>query len=305
MVDEMEAGNLRVVLTVGGNPMASFPQPARFAEACRRLDAVVTLDVIGNDMTDLATHVLPTAGQLERADLPLWLNLMQPVVYGQYTPAVLPLPRGRKPIWWYAGRLARALGHDVLPGGIDPGDATDDDILRPIVDASRSDFETLARRPTGHIADEQVFGWVHDALPGGRWRLAPPELVAQLDVDRQPAPLVLIPRRQVRHLNSGLSDIGSGGRRDEPDILLHPADAEARGIADGDPVVVSSGAGSVEGIAKVTAQIRQGAMSVPHGFSAPNVGHLISNDDHVDPLTGMVLQSSLPVEVHRAAASVS
>jgi anaerobic selenocysteine-containing dehydrogenase len=80
-------------------------------------------------------------------------------------------------------------------------------------------------------------------------------------------------------------------------VLIHPTDADERGIADGAAVVVESGAGSLRGIARVTPDIRRGSVSVPHGYRNPNVGRLISNDDHIDPLTGMVLQSSLPVEV--------
>src|SRR5262249_50746934 len=64
-------------------------------------------------------------------------------------------------------------------------------------------------------------GWVStNVLPGGRWRLAPEQLVAQLATVAPPAAFSLIPRRQVRHLNSAYRDLG-----DQPDVLVHPADA--------------------------------------------------------------------------------
>jgi hypothetical protein len=61
-----------------------------------------------------------------------------------------------------------------------------------------------------------------------------------------------------------------------------------------------SGAGSVFGVAKVTEDIRSGAVSVPHGFSEPCVSDLISNEEGLDPLTGMTLQSGVPVVVRKS-----
>jgi anaerobic selenocysteine-containing dehydrogenase len=301
--DEIDAGNLRVLFVVGGNPMTAFPQPERFAAAARRLDALVVLDVVANATSRVASHVLPCPGPLERADLPLWLNLMQPMVFGQYTPAVLPRPSGRKPLWWWAAQLGRRLDHEILPAGLDPDVATDDDVLRPIADGSRTDFETLRNSPTGHVADDAVFGWVHSILPSGRWRLAPPPLVEQLTHERRPTSLVMIPRRQVKHLNSALTELEVPGSANRPEVLIHPADANERGIADNAVVLVTSDAGALRGVARLTPDIRPGAVSVPHGYGDPNVGHLVSDIRDVDPLTGMVLQSSLPVEVERVEAT--
>ena len=300
MVDEIEASRLKILFVVGGNPATAFPQPERLANAFRKLDALVVLDVVENQTGIQATHVLPCPNQLERADLPLWLNLMQPAVFGQYTPAVIEPPGECRPIWWYFGQIGRILGLDVLPGGLDPDETIDDDILRPIADASRTSFETLKASPVGHVAEQSVFGWVHEILPDGRWRLAPSELVSQLAAPRRDTGLLLIPRRQGRHLNSGMADTGAGGTRDMPEILINSQDADLLEIADRSLVEVMSGAGSIVGVAKVTDDIRSGAVSVPHGFSDPCVSDLISNEG-LDPLTGMTLQSGVPVVVRRSS----
>jgi hypothetical protein len=42
---------------------------------------------------------------------------------------------------------------------------------------------------------------------------------------------------------------------------------------------------------------------IPHGWLEPNVGRLTSAEHEIDPLTGMVLQSGLAVDVERAPAS--
>ena len=53
-------------------------------------------------------------------------------------------------------------------------------------------------------------------------------------------------------------------------------------------------------MASIDEGIARGAVSIPHGFDGPgepNVGELISDTMDVDPLTGMVLQSGLPVSI--------
>jgi anaerobic selenocysteine-containing dehydrogenase len=141
---------------------------------------------------------------------------------------------------------------------------------------------------------------VEASLPDGRWRVAPPELVEQLAklAERQPGPeLVLVPRRQPRHMNSLLRDAGASGRLDEPVVLLHPDEAYAQGVADGEAVVVRSSDGAMRGVARHDPQIRRGVVSVPHGWPGEaHVGRLVSGRVG-DPLTGMVRLSGVPVEI--------
>jgi anaerobic selenocysteine-containing dehydrogenase len=80
-------------------------------------------------------------------------------------------------------------------------------------------------------------------------------------------------------------------------VLIHPDDAAPVGIADGARVRITSRYGSTQGIASVTDAVRTGAVSVPHGFGEPSVARLTTGAAELDPLTGMVLQSGLAVEV--------
>lgn len=125
----------------------------------------------------------------------------------------------------------------------------------------------------------------------------------QLEALAPPAPLVLVPRRQLRHLNSQLREPAAtaGARPDLPEVLVHPADAEAAGVVHGQAVEVRSGAGAIVGMLRVDEEIRRGVVSMPHGYAQPNVGNLTSGRVGVDPLTGMVLQSGVPVELAPAS----
>lgn len=301
LADEIESGALRVLLVHGGNLLTALPDAARVARALPQLEVLAVCDVVETATTRAATHVLPATGQLERADLPSFVDLLQPAVVAQYTPAVVPPGAQRRPAWRVFAQLARDLGHDLL-GGLDPAQAGDDDALAPLARHGHLPLEALKAADGPVIASGPVFGWVRDVLPEGRWRIAPAPLVEQLATLPTPPPLALVPRRQLRHVNSELAGDGTAdGRRDTPDLLVHPDDAAAAGIRDGAEVVVRSGHGEVTAVAVVTDDIRPGAVSLPHGYAETNVNLLSTAGERVDPLTGMVTFSSVPVTLTPAA----
>lgn len=297
MTDEIEAGNLRALIVCGGNPVRSFPETSRVEAALGQLDVLAVADVIETDTTALATHVLPVAGQLERADIPLYIDQFVSCVSTRFTEAVVEPGAERKPMWWVFAELADRLGYRALPDGLEPATCQDVDLLRVIGDRSRSTFDHIAENRVV-VEAPAVFGWVLDrVLPESGWRVAPAPLVRQLSTLGEPSPLVLITRRQPTRLNSAVPG-GSAGRVDLPQVVLHPDDAAASGIDEGAEVEVSnSSSGSVRGMARLDANIRQGAISIPHGFDKPNVGRLTSSSVAVDELTGMVLQSGIPVTI--------
>jgi anaerobic selenocysteine-containing dehydrogenase len=292
LADEIEAGNLRALFVVGGNPVTSFPDAGRIRGALQQLDVLAVSDIVASETTALASHVFACADSLERADFPQYIDAHLPAVATQYSAAVVPPGADRKPLWWPFAQLGRRLGLDLIRG-LDPDTCTDDDLLRTVASRGRLSFEELKAANGPVVADDAVFGWVEGMLPDGRWRVAPAPLVAQLADLADPPSLVLIPRRQPRHVNSAID--AAAPRPDQPLIEIHPSDAAAAGITDGGSVRVTSRSGSLVGVAKVGAGIRRGAVSIPHGFAAPNVSTLTTGARDTDPLTGMVLQSGVAV----------
>jgi len=67
----------------------------------------------------------------------------------------------------------------------------------------------------------------------------------------------------------------------EPWVLLHPDDAAAAGIADGDAVVVESAGASVALRSRVSDAVRRGDVFVPRGFDATPVNKLTDGDPRV------------------------
>jgi len=107
--------------------------------------------------------------------------------------------------------------------------------------------------------------------PSGRVELAPQPLVADLarvleGLDDEPE-LVVVGRRQMRSSNSWLHNVPSLMKgRERCTLQLHPEDAAAHALGDGDRCEIASDAGAVEAVVEITDAVRRGVMSLPHGW---------------------------------------
>jgi anaerobic selenocysteine-containing dehydrogenase len=298
--DEIEAGNIRAFLNLGGNLLTAFPDENALRPALEGLEVFASLEIIGNETTALSTHVLPTKDQLERADVTLW-DALSPRVAAQFTPAVLDPVGERRSAWWVLSELCRRLGPAAggLPGADGEPEGGDLERLAEFAGHARCSFETLVGAGYVEVDAGLPARWVDEHVERlGGWRLAPPLLVKQLQglhpgaaSRRGERSLLLVPRRQKRHVNAQFLYLG-----DSPEALLHPEDAAALGIGDGQRLVIRSERGEVSAIARLDGGIRGGTISVPHGHEHSNVNRL-TDAAAVDPITGMAHYSGLPVQV--------
>jgi anaerobic selenocysteine-containing dehydrogenase len=304
MVDEIEAGNLRALVVGGGNPLHALPDIERTRAAFASLEVLAVVDVAESELTAMATHVLPATGQLERADLMLAEHVS--IRSGtQYTPAVVPPGGERQPVWWMFGQLARRMGADIL-GGAAPDTLTDELFLAGVLGHSTLDAATVVRAGPHGVDVPHEYGWVAgELLPGGRWQLAPVELVGRLSLHRvdngDQDELLLTNRRDVRRLNAVDYASEPLGRAEDPAARLHPDDAAARGVDDGDLVRIASAHGHIDIVVRLDPGIRPGTVSVNHARGHSPVAALTSRIDGVDPLTAMPRASALPVRLHPLA----
>jgi anaerobic selenocysteine-containing dehydrogenase len=284
LADEIRAGNIRAFLNLGGHLVTAFPNTDDLVPALESLDVFATIEIIENETTALSTHVLPTKDQLERADVTIW-DFLLPRVAAQHTPAVVDAVGDRRSTWWVLAELGRRLGYDLAPA-----DATDDARLAGIASSGRRSFDEIVAHGWAEAGHTIPDAWVdrHIEHMGG-WRLAPRLLVEQLHALDSPAPLVLVPRRQARHLNSQFDYLG-----ERAEVLLHPDDARAAGIGDGQEVVVRSAHGELAGVANIDPSVRKGAVSIPHGHQVANVNRLTGKNE-IDLVTGMARYSGVPV----------
>jgi anaerobic selenocysteine-containing dehydrogenase len=261
--------------------------------ALQRLEVFATTEIINNETTELATHVLPTKDPLERPDITIH-DILSSRVSVQHTPAIVEPVGDRRSMWWVFAELGRRLGYELGTLG-DPATSSDEDVLAVLLAGARTTCDEVVAKGWAEVPRELPAPWVdrHIERMGG-WRLAPPLLVDQLAALEPPAPLVLVPRRQRKKLNGQLDFLG-----EPPEIFIHPDDGAAAGVVNGQRVIVRSVNGELTGIAKVNDSIRRGAVSIPHGHHAANVNSLTNKDD-IDVVTGMVRYSGIPVSLHPA-----
>ncbi len=96
--------------------------------------------------------------------------------------------------------------------------------------------------------------------------------------------------------------------------LLNPRAMEKLGVEEGDLVVVDSGFGKVEAVVEASDGVQPGVVALAFGWGDPsdergvrekgtNVQTLIPDDVRYDPITGLALQSAVPVNIYARAGS--
>ncbi|MEV6384037.1 molybdopterin oxidoreductase family protein [Streptomyces sp. NPDC051773] len=158
----------------------------------------------------------------------------------------------------------------------------------------------------------------------GRIELLPGPIVDDLPrlrtaLRERPDGLVLIGRRHLRSNNSWLHNIPAlTGGTNRCTLHIHPDDADRLGLADGDSVRIKGAGGEVTAPAEVTDVVRQGVVSLPHGWGHDRPGTRMSHaavdpgvnvnqlldGSLLDPLSGNAVLNGIPVELSRAGATL-
>jgi anaerobic selenocysteine-containing dehydrogenase len=343
LADEIETpgeGQVRALFTISGNPCLSTPNAGRLTAALDQLELLVCIDVYVNETTRHADVILPGPSPLERPHYDLALYQLAVRNVANYTPAPLesPVPQEWETLLRLTGVVtgqgpdadiaaidafvaSQLAGGEAVPEGrVGPERLLDILLRKGPYDLTLDDLEAAP-----HGVD---LGPLQPRLPAalrtpsGRVELAPepivadvPRLVASLDAARDG--FVLIGRRQLRSNNSwmhNLTPLVKGKPRCT--AWLHPDDAAALGLADGDLACVTSRAGAVDVPVEVTDAIMPGVVSIPHGWGHDAVGsrlsvasahagvnsNLLGDERVVEPLSGNAVLNGIPVQIAASAA---
>jgi anaerobic selenocysteine-containing dehydrogenase len=321
---------IRALLTVAGNPVLSAPGGPRLERALDSLDFMVSIDPYLNETTRFAHVILPPASPLARAHYDLALNAFAVRNVAKYSPPTFARPADARHDWEICLALWRRLGAPAkLPGirlaervlvGFGP-EALLDVALRtgPYgVGRGGMSLAKLKRAPHGLDLGPLVPRLpARLATPDKRVQLAPAFYLADLPrlervFGRPSRGLVMIGRRDVRSNNSWMHNshrLVKGPVRCT--LLIHPDDAQARGLVDGGTAKVSTKHGAIELPVEVTADMMPGVVSVPHGWGHGRPGVKlrvaqavpgVSVNDIIDParideLSGTSALTGQPVEV--------
>jgi anaerobic selenocysteine-containing dehydrogenase len=253
------------------NIVASNPQQAALREALRREDLLhVVVDLFQTDTADYADFVLPAASFLEFDDLvlPYFHNAVSAQV------KVAPPPGECLPNQEIFRRLARAMG--MSEPELFQSDA---EIIAEMLAqvGIEGGFEWLAERGTVFPFDEPLiqFESMTFPTPSGKIELASQRaaadghpLVPRPHADAAPRGgrlRVLSPASDWTMNSSYANDPKIGLRLRIASVLIHPREAAARNIAEGDKVELCNEYGRLELIAETTSNVPPGIALVHKG----------------------------------------
>jgi anaerobic selenocysteine-containing dehydrogenase len=262
---------VHALVVYNSNPATTAPDSTRVMRGLARDDLfTVVLEHFLTDTARYADVVLPATTQVEHVDLvPSWGHTY--VTYNE--PAIAPVGDAL-PNTEIFRRLAGAMGFDG-----EAFEATDEELARAALAGARAPLDTIDFERLREVGwaeadlpeDFRPFADGGFGTPSGRLRLWSDGLPPGFDPPPgDDEPLALVTAKSAHHfLNSTYANLprhlaGEG----EPLLDLHPDDAAARGIADGDVVRVSNARGEVVARARLGDVVRPGVVALPSGWWA-------------------------------------
>jgi anaerobic selenocysteine-containing dehydrogenase len=319
---------VKALLVVGASLLTSLPNPELWKECFKKLDFMVTFDRFMTADGMYADIILPGTTFFENMALERY-----PGGYCQLRQRVIEPIGEAKPSYLFLTELAKGLGYgDLFP-------ETEEDQVTFSLEGSPVSLEDLKAHPEGVRYDagqQEYYKYAKGLLrSGGKKGFNTPsgkiELVSSLlqkygydglPIYTEPIegplgspelhkkyPLVLNTgaRLQSTFRSQHLNIPGLLKLQPKPQVLIHPVDAEARGIGDGDKVWVESPRGRVGVWAKVTDDVMTEQVELNVGGGSPIQAeewrdanaNLVTDFENRDPISGFPVYKALLCEIKK------
>ena len=279
---------VEALIVYDSNPVAVAPESAKVAQGFAREDLfTVVLEHFMTDTADYADIVLPATTQLEHWDVHLSYGHTDVLLN---RPAIQPLGQAR-PNTQIFRELARAMGYT------DPCFADDDETLCRAAFDERVDFDALLREGFATLdLPEAPFAQGNFKTASGRCEFFSaalahshgdglPDYLPNYEPMHSDAryPLAMISPPARNFLNSTFVNVQSLRATEvEPLLEMHPTDATARGLTDGQTVRVFNERGEHHCVLRVNGRARPGVVNGlgvwwrKYGLNGSNVNELTS-----------------------------
>ncbi len=322
LAEEIEAGHIRALVTLAGNPVLSTPNGARLERALERLEFMASLDFYVNETTRHADVLLAPSSPLARDHFDVGLNAFAVRNVAKYSEPVFERAPSERHDWEVCLGLLSRL---EAPGRLLPA------AIRKLLSFGPRGWIDLGMRVGPHkLTVRKLLKHAHGLdlgpleqtlvgrLGGRKVQLAPERFLADLPrlratLEAAVPELVLIGRRTLRSNNSWMHNcevLVKGPQRCS--LLMHPTDADARGI--NGQAVLESEVGRVEVPVVRTDEVMPGVVCLPHGWGHHRPGTRLSvaeahagvsindviDERRVDGLSGTSALNGQPVTVRPA-----
>lgn len=337
-------GQIRAMVTVAGNPVLSTPNGSQLDKAFAQLEFMVAIDVAINETTRHAHIILPSTTGLETDHYDVVFHLFAVHNTAKFSPAVFEPQEGMLHDWQILQQLANRLEgianpnrhshkwdflkrmspQQLLDLGLRTGPYGSYGIFYDKRTQTSLTLSKLKKAPHGiDLGPLQPNLKQRLATPNRRIALAPDLLVADVTRLREYLPhlttpsdsLWLIGRRDLRSNNSWMHNYQRLVKgKERCTLLMNPADAQSRCLADGQMVEVSSRVGCVQLPLEMTETMMSGVVSMPHGWGHGRAGtrlpiaqqhpgvsiNDLTDEQQLDTLTGNAAFSGISVSVKAA-----
>lgn len=296
---------VKLLFVYNCNPAVTLPDQNRVLQGLAREDLfTVVFDQVFTDTAQYADMLLPATTFLEHYDTakaygPLTMQMVRPVIDA--------VGESRSNAEVFAELLRRT-------GLAEPADPHDDlDTMFQVLDRLPPPYgEELRERymATAPFGGRPIqFVDVFPRTPNGKVQLCPETLERQAPLglygfQPDPAtdeyPLALISPASNRTISSTLGELPRPTVR----LDMHPEDAAARGIEDGDEVRIYNTLGEVRVPVRITSQVRRGTVAMPKGVWRRHTANGLTSNalvpDSLADLGGGACFNDARVQVERA-----
>lgn len=287
MVESIAGGKVRAMYIVGENPLLSEPNLAHATHLFERLDFLVVQDLFLHETAQLADVVLPACSFAEKEGT--FTNSERRVQ--RVRRAVSPVGQSR-PDWEIVAEIARRccrlLGMDERQFAWPDAAAVFAEMARLTPFLRGLSYERLDREggiqwpcpAPDHPGTRYLYG---ESFPRGLGKFVPVRQAPRI-ADEEPDgdyPFILNTGRILYHWHGGTMTRRVEGFLERVGVLpiaIHPDDAAALGLAEGDPVVVFSRRGRLSGEAQVTDAVQRRNLFVPFVKLQESAANFLTNN---------------------------
>lgn len=267
-------GQIKAMVISAGNPVLSSPNGTQLEKALEQLDFMVSIDIYLNETSKYADIILPPQTGLESEHFDIVFNNLAVRDTAKYSRPLFQSSEGSKADWEIFKELTKRM-KPLSPEeeALDPF-MTPANFLKEALKKGPHDLDLKKLKSHPHGID---LGALKSQLPGRLFTedklidLTPALFVEHLKALPLELPkadyLTLVGRRHLRSNNSWMHNsqrlVKGPGRCT---LLMHPDDADARSVKNGDLVQVRSAKGKIELSLEVSDEMMPGVISIPHGF---------------------------------------
>ena len=346
-------GKIRAVISVAGNGALSMPNGKLFEQALDQLDFMVAIDPYINETTRHADIILPPIGPFEKSHYDMFYHTYDTINWAAYNPKLFEADAPgysdfeimgnmlrRFAILKAKGPLAKLKAHVIGglsklvsvefiidmglrfgPYGAKFNPFSNGLSLKKLKANPHGIFlgEPERQLPEALFTDDKKIDAAPEVILADLPRLKKYWMDGNIDYDEKEYDLKIISRLTKRTL--GWMHHSEHLVKGPPTctLLVHPNDASARDLNEGDLASITSAVGTIEAPVEISDSVMPGVICLPHawGHTRKNTRQRIANahpgaslnditdQNKLDELTGNAIVHGVPVKIEKSKTKVA